>query len=101
LTITSTYNILYVEVIVIMNAINYSELRKNLKVFLDQVYHDHEPLIVTRKNNQNIVLMSIDDYNSLIETNYLLSNIHNSKHLLKSLDKARKSETFRKELIEE
>ena len=84
-----------------MNAVNYSELRKNLKVFLDQVYHDHEPLIVTRKNNQNIVLMSIDDYNSLIETNYLLSNIHNSKRLLNSLNKARKGDTFQKELIEE
>ena len=84
-----------------MNAINYSELRKKLKSYLDKVYQDHEPLIVTRKNNHNIVLMSIDDYNSLIETNYLLSNIANSKRLLRSLEKARNKKAFIKELIEE
>jgi antitoxin YefM len=83
-----------------MNAINFSELRKKLKDYLDQVYHDHEPLIVTRKNNQNIVLLSVDDYNSMVETNYLLSNPLNSKRLLKSLEKSRGGKAFKKELIE-
>jgi len=84
-----------------MNAVNYSELRKKLKDYFDQVYDDHEPLIVTRKNNQNIVLLSIEEYNSLIETNYLLANIHNSKRLLRSLEKARHGEVLKKDLIEE
>lgn len=84
-----------------MNAVQYSELRKNLKDYLDQVYDDHEPIIITRKNNQNIVLLSIEEYNSLIETNYLLSNRTNSKRLLQSLDKARNGKAFEKELIEE
>jgi len=83
-----------------MNAINYTELRKKLKDYLDQVYDDHEPLIITRKNNQNIVVLSIDDYNSLIETNYLLSNPNNSKRLLKSLEKSRAGKSKKKELIE-
>jgi antitoxin YefM len=83
-----------------MDAVNYSELRKNFKFFLDRVYDDHEPLIITRKNNENVVLLSIEDYNSLIETNYLLSNIANSKKLLQSLEKARKGKTFKKDLIE-
>jgi antitoxin YefM len=82
-----------------MNAINFTELRKKLKNYMDQVYDDHEPLIVTRKNNQNIVLMSVEDYNSLIETNYLLSNPANSKRLLRSLDKARAGKSFARELI--
>lgn len=84
-----------------MNAVNYSELRKKLKDYFDQVYDDHEPLIVTRKNNQNIVLLSIEEYNALIETNYLLSNIHNSKRLMRSLEKARHGELLKKDLFEE
>ena len=46
------------------------------------------------KNNQNIVLLSIEEYNSLIETNYLLSNTANSKRLLKSLEKARHGKSW-------
>ncbi len=84
-----------------MNAINYTELRKRLKTYFDQVYNDNEPLIITRKNNQNVVLMSINDYNSLIETSYLLSNEANSRRLLSSLEKARKGDILPKELIEE
>ena len=83
-----------------MNAVNYSELRKNLKDYLDQVYEDHEPLIITRKNNQNVVVLSIEEYNSLIETNYLLSNIANSKRLLRSLENSRNGKLSKKDLIE-
>lgn len=42
-----------------MNAVSYSDLRQNLKTYMDKVYHNHEPLIVTRKNNENIVLISM------------------------------------------
>ena len=83
-----------------MNAVNYSELRKRLKGYLDRVYDDHEPLIITRKNNQNIVLLSVEEYNSLIETNYLLSSVANSKRLLKSLEKSRHGNLLKKDLIE-
>ena len=84
-----------------MDAINYSDLRQNLKTHLDRVYQDHEPLIVTRKENQNVVLMSLEDYNSLTETHYLLSTESNTHHLLKSLENARNSKFLEKELIEE
>ena len=43
-----------------MNAVNYSDLRRNLKSYLDRVYEDREALIVTRKNNENVVLLSIN-----------------------------------------
>jgi len=49
------------------------------------VKHDDNPLIITRKNNENLVLMSIKEYNSLVETNYLLSNEANAEHLKKSI----------------
>jgi antitoxin YefM len=68
-----------------MNAITYTHLRQNLKSYMDKVFNDHDPLIVTRKNNENVVLISIDEYNSLIETNYLLSSKANTEHLQKSI----------------
>jgi len=84
-----------------MNAVNYTDLRRNLKACMDEVYHDHEPLIVTRKNNENVVLISLDDYNSLTETQYLLSSKNNTEHLMRSLESARKGNSFKKELLEE
>jgi antitoxin YefM len=66
-----------------------------------KVYHDHEPLIITRKNNENVVMISMDDYNSLTETQYLLSSENNAEHLIKSLKSARSGKGFKKELIEE
>jgi antitoxin YefM len=53
---------------------------------MDRVFNEHDSLIVTRKNNENVVLMSVDEYNSLIETNYLLSNKANAAHLQKSIE---------------
>ncbi len=84
-----------------MEAVNYSDLRRNLKAHMDQVYQDHEPLIITRKDNENLVMISLDDYNSLTETQYLLSSKKNSEHLMKSLESARAGKTLKKELIVE
>ena len=84
-----------------MEAVSYSDLRKNLKNYLDHVYQDHDPLIVTRKNNENVVLISMDEYNSLIETNYLMANEANAKHLMKSINQANKKKLKPKNLIEE
>ena len=68
-----------------MNATTYSDLRQNLKTYMDKVVLDSDPLIITRKNNENVVLMSVSEYNSLVETNYLLSNEANAEHLKKSI----------------
>ena len=66
-----------------MDAITYSDLRRNLKTYMDKVYNDYEPLIISRKNSENVVLLSIHEYNSLIETDYLLRNEANAAHLKK------------------
>jgi len=84
-----------------MDAVSYSDLRQNLKSFMDKVYYDHEPLIITRKNNENLVLVSIDEYNSLTETNYLLSNEANSEHLRKSIEQYHAGHLNRKELLKD
>ena len=68
-----------------MNAIAYTDLRQNLKTYMDKVVQDCVPVIITRKNNDNVVLISIAEYNSLVETNYLLSNEANAEHLKKSI----------------
>ena len=61
-----------------MRVVNYSDLRKNLKGYLDAVYQDRQPLIVTRRNNEHVVMISIDEYHSLAETEYLLSEEANA-----------------------
>jgi len=68
-----------------MNAIAYTDLRQNLKTYMDKVVQDCVPVIITRKNNDNVVLISVAEYNSLVETNYLLSNAANAEHLKKSI----------------
>ena len=84
-----------------MDAVSYSDLRGNLKNYMDKVYHDHEPLIITRKNSENLVLISIDEYNSLTETNYLLSNEANANHLRISIAQYKKGKITNKELIKD
>ena len=83
-----------------MDAVNYSDLRQNLKKYLDSVFNDHEPLIVTRKNNENVVILSVDDFNALNETQYLLSTKNNADHLENSLNQLRSGNGIEKELIE-
>jgi antitoxin YefM len=84
-----------------MNAVNYSDLRRNLKNYMDRVYEDQETLIVTRKNAENVVLISVDEYNSLLETNYLLSSEANARHLTESLRNARQGRATERHLIDE
>ncbi|MCK4798074.1 MAG: type II toxin-antitoxin system prevent-host-death family antitoxin [Spirochaetes bacterium] len=84
-----------------MQAISYSEVRKNFKKYLDEVYNNHDPLIIARKNNENLIVISLDDYNSLTETQYLLSSENNRNHLISSLKKLRSKQGKQKELIEE
>ena len=84
-----------------MQAINYSELRRNLKTHLDRVFNDHDPLVVTRKENENVVVISLEDYNSLAETQYLMSTEANAEHLMRSLKESRIGKVSTRELIEE
>jgi antitoxin YefM len=75
-----------------MKAVNYSDFRQHLKSHLDTAYSDHEPLIVTRKQNENMVVMSQEDYNSLMETVYLLSSKKNADRLHESRKQAKTGE---------
>lgn len=67
-----------------MEAVNYSTLRNNLKGYMDRVTDNFETLIVTRKNEQNVVMMSAEEYNNLMESVHLLGNAANRAALAKS-----------------
>lgn len=83
-----------------MKVINYSDLRLNLKKWLDLVVDDMEELIVTRKNNKDLVLISLEEYNSLKETRYLLTG-KNREVLMQSIEEAKTGKTLHNDLSEE
>ncbi len=68
-----------------MNAISYAAASRNLSATLDRVTDDHEPVIITREETGAAVMMSLDDFNSLQETMYLLGSPANADHLRKSI----------------
>lgn len=69
-----------------MKAITYTSARGNLASTMQQVCEDHEPVIITRKNSQAVVMMSLDDYEAINETAYLLRSPKNAKRLMRSIE---------------
>ena len=67
-----------------MLAVNYTCLRDNMKRCMDQVTDDYETLIVTRKNNKNVVMMSEEMYNNLMENVHIVSSKANFEWLMQS-----------------
>ena len=57
-----------------MRTANYSELRNNLKHYLDGVINDSEPLLVHRSGSESVVVISLDEYNSIKETEYIMKS---------------------------
>jgi antitoxin YefM len=84
-----------------MNAINYSDLRQNLKSVMDTVISSHEPIIVTRRNSDNVVLMSYEDFASIEETAYLLKSPKNAERLRESIKSFKTGRGKEKTLIED
>ncbi|MEP2775580.1 MAG: type II toxin-antitoxin system prevent-host-death family antitoxin [Luteolibacter sp.] len=64
-----------------MKAISYTAARENLASTMDKVCSDHDPVIITRKRNQSVVLLSLEDFESLQETAYLLRSPVNATRL--------------------
>lgn len=74
-----------------MEIVSYSEARANLKHYMDKTYEDSTPIIVTRqKDAKPVVMMSMDYYNSIEETMYLLRSPTNAKLLRKAVSDVRK-----------
>lgn len=84
-----------------MKAANYTEFRTGLKKYLDEVENNNETLIIKRNTGKGTVLISLDEYNSLIETMHLLSSKANAERLYESIKQVKTGKVVRKKLIEE
>ena len=83
-----------------MIATNYSEVRNNLKTYCDKATKDYETIIITRKNNENVVLMSEEEYNNLMENLYIRSNLKYYQKLVGSIKEVEKGNVKEHDLIE-
>lgn len=76
-----------------MLAVNYTTLRGNMKDCMDRVTDDCETMIITRKNNKNVVMISEEAYNNLVENAYIMGNKANYDWLMESLSQLEKGQT--------
>lgn len=81
-----------------MRIVNYSEARNQLKTVLDQVAEDADYTVISRRDAENAVIMSMDSFNSLMETVHLLSNPANAAHLAESIQQYREGKRQQKDL---
>ncbi len=84
-----------------MDAKSYSAVRKDLAKTMEKVCDDHSPIIITRKDARSVVMMSLEDFNAIEETAYLLRNPANAERLRQSMKQADEGELKIHDLIEE
>jgi antitoxin YefM len=84
-----------------MIAVNFTEFRTALKKFLDNVENNHETLIIKRKSGKGAVMISLEEYNSIMETVHLLSSKANADRLYESIQQMKKGETVTHDLLED
>ncbi len=68
-----------------MKVVSFTEAKNNLKSLFDDVYYNSEDIIVSRENEEKVLIISLDKYNSMNETDYLMRSPENKKHLLESM----------------
>ena len=88
-----------------MIATTYTNVRTNLAQFLDEVNDNRETVIIQRRGHEDVIMISADELNSLLETTHLLRSPKNAERLLTALERARSNseatqsiETFKSEL---
>ena len=84
-----------------MNVTTFSEARNNLKTVLDKVANDADCTIITRRDAGDAVVMSLDYYNSLMETVHLLRSSENTAHLATSIEQYRTGKTRVRDLTDD
>lgn len=96
------YNIAYMYIIgdFSMKAISYTAVRSSLAKTMENICDDHEPVVITRKNERSVVMLSLEDYEALEETSYLLRSPKNMKRLIESISQLEKGEGSKRELID-
>lgn len=84
-----------------MMVANFTEFRTGLKKFLDNVENNNETLIIKRGIGKGAVMMSLDEYNSIMETLHLLNSKANADRLYESIKQMKEGKVVRNKLIEE
>ena len=83
-----------------MNSITYSYARQHLADTMKKVCENHDPIIITTKRNKAAVLLSLEDFESLEETAYLLRSPKNAKILFESIKQLESGKGMSKELLD-
>lgn len=83
-----------------MDAISYSAARANLAKTMDKVCADHAPIIITRKSESPVVMLSLEDFQAMEETAYLLRSPANARRLLESIAELESGQGTERELLE-
>lgn len=83
-----------------MRTITFSDARRQFKEVLDRVVDDADITIITRRDADDVVLMSLSEYNSWKETEYLLSSPANARHLRESIAQANAGRVVYRDLID-
>ena len=81
-----------------MLAVNYTNFRDNMKSYLDKVTDDYETIIIPRKDNKNVVVLSEETYNNLMENVYIMGNKANFDWLMESKEQLERGKISVKEL---
>ena len=84
-----------------MRIVSFTEARNALKSVLDQVVNDADCAVITRRDSEDAVVMSLDFYNSLMETVYLLKSPANAEHLKTSIEQYQQGKTRERDLLDE
>ena len=83
-----------------MTAIFYTAARRKLANTMSKVCEDHDPVIITRQNSESVLMLSLEDYEALCETNYLLRSPKNAQRLLDSVGELSSGKGTERELSE-
>ena len=82
-----------------MVAITYSAARQNMASTMDSVCDDQAPIIITRKNKRSVVMLSLEEYNSLVETAYLLRSPKNAVRIFEAISELDSGDGVERQLI--
>ena len=83
-----------------MRSKTYTEVREKLSDIIEKVCEDHDPLIITKRRDKAVVMISLEDYESMEETAYLLKSPRNVQRLLESIKELEEGRGIGRNLIE-
>jgi antitoxin YefM len=82
-----------------MHTVTYTQIRNNFAATMNRVCDDHAPIIITRQNQSPVVMMSLEDYNGIEETLYLIKSSKNATRILKAMTDVNQDKFIEKEII--